>query len=142
MKFSSFFIPTLKNIPAEAEIISHQLMIRAGMIKQASAGIYSWLPLGLKVLKKIDPNSPHETILILDATTGQSALNQVEEFQKITPISGLIMTKLDGTAKGGILLAIARKYNLPIIAIGLGEKEDDLELFRAEDYAKALMSSN
>ena len=94
------------------------------------------------VLKKIDPNSPHETILILDATTGQSALNQVEEFQKITPISGLIMTKLDGTAKGGILLAIARKYNLPIIAIGLGEKEDDLELFRAEDYAKALMSSN
>ena len=95
-----------------------------------------------KVLKKIDPNSPHETILILDATTGQSALNQVEEFQKITPISGLIMTKLDGTAKGGILLAIARKYNLPIIAIGLGEKEDDLELFNAENYAKALMSSN
>ncbi len=95
-----------------------------------------------KVLKKIDPNYPHETLLILDATTGQSALNQVEEFQKITPISGLIMTKLDGTAKGGILLAIARKYSLPIIAIGLGEKEDDLELFRAEDYAKALMSSN
>jgi len=95
-----------------------------------------------KVLKKVDPNSPHETILILDATTGQSALNQVEEFQKITPISGLIMTKLDGTAKGGILLAIARKYNLPIIAVGLGEKEDDLELFKAENYAKALMSSN
>ena len=95
-----------------------------------------------KVLKKIDPNYPHETLLILDATTGQSALNQVEEFQKITPISGLIMTKFDGTAKGGILLAIARKYNLPIVAIGLGEEEDDLELFRAEDYAKALMSSN
>ncbi len=95
-----------------------------------------------KVLKKIDPNSPHETILILDATTGQSALNQVEEFQKITPISGLIMTKLDGTAKGGILLAIARKYSLPIIAIGLGEKENDLELFNAENYAKALMSFN
>ncbi len=94
-----------------------------------------------KVLKKIDSNSPHETLLILDATTGQSALSQVEEFQKITPISGLIMTKLDGTAKGGILLAVARKYNLPIIALGLGEKEDDLELFRAEDYAKALMYS-
>tara|TARA_Y100000590_G_scaffold446498_1_gene580298 strand:+ start:894 stop:1808 length:915 start_codon:yes stop_codon:yes gene_type:complete len=94
-----------------------------------------------KVLKKIDPNSPHETILILDATTGQSAINQVEEFQKITPISGLIMTKLDGTAKGGILLAIAQKYNLPIIAIGLGEKEDDLELFKADNYAKALMST-
>ena len=94
------------------------------------------------VTKKIDPNSPHEVLLVLDATTGQSALNQVEEFQKITPISGLIMTKLDGTAKGGILLAIARKYNLPIIAIGLGEKEDDLELFNAKNYAKALMSSN
>ena len=94
-----------------------------------------------KVLNKIDPDAPHETLLILDATTGQSALNQVEEFQKITPISGLIMTKLDGTAKGGILLAVTRKYNLPIIAIGLGEKEDDLELFKAGDYAKALMHS-
>ena len=95
-----------------------------------------------KVLKKIDSSYPHETLLILDATTGQSSINQVEEFQKITPISGLIMTKLDGTAKGGILLAVARKYNLPIIAVGLGEKENDLELFKAEDYAKALMSSN
>ena len=65
-----------------------------------------------KVLKKINPHSPHETILILDATTGQSALNQVEEFQKITPISGLIMTKLDGTAKGGILLAVAQKISI------------------------------
>ncbi len=92
-----------------------------------------------KVLKKINPHSPHETILILDATTGQSALNQVEEFQKITPISGLIMTKLDGTAKGGILLAVAKKYNLPIIAVGLGEHENDLELFKAEEYAKAIM---
>ena len=94
-----------------------------------------------KVLKKIDSKSPHEVLLVLDATTGQSALNQVEEFQKITPISGLIMTKLDGTAKGGILLAVAKKYNLPIVAIGLGEKEDDLELFKAQDYAKALMQT-
>ena len=92
-----------------------------------------------KVLKKIDPNSPHETLLILDATTGQSALNQVEEFQKITKISGLIMTKLDGTAKGGILLSAAKKFNLPIVALGLGEKEDDLQLFNAEEYAKALI---
>ena len=94
-----------------------------------------------KVLKNIDSKSPHEVLLVLDATTGQSALNQVEEFQKITPISGLIMTKLDGTAKGGILLAVAKKYNLPIVAIGLGEKEDDLELFKAKDYAKALMQT-
>jgi len=91
------------------------------------------------VLKKIDPNPPHETILILDATTGQSALNQVEEFQKITPISGLIMTKLDGTAKGGILLAIGKKFKLPIIALGMGEKEDDLQIFNSEYFAHALM---
>ena len=95
----------------------------------------------VKVLKKIDPSAPHEILLILDATTGQNALNQVEEFQKITPISGLIMTKLDGTAKGGILLAVAKKYNLPIIAIGLGEKEDDLQLFKADNYARALIHS-
>ena len=92
-----------------------------------------------KVLKKKDSNTPHETFLILDATTGQSAINQVEEFQKITPITGIIMTKLDGTAKGGILLAIGRKFKLPIIALGMGEKEDDLHTFNSEYFSKALM---
>ena len=76
------------------------------------------------VTKKIDPKAPHEVILVLDATSGQNVINQVEEFNKIIPITGLIMTKLDGTAKGGILIAIAKKYKLPIIALGLGEKED------------------
>ena len=71
-----------------------------------------------------------------------SALNQIEEFQKITTISGLIMTKLDGTAKGGILLAAAKRYNLPIIAIGLGEKEDDLQIFKAEQFAEAFITTN
>ena len=92
-----------------------------------------------KVVKKIDANSPHETFLILDATTGQSAINQVEEFKKITPITGIIMTKLDGTAKGGILLAIGKKFKLPIIALGMGEKEDDLHIFDAQHYSNALM---
>jgi len=92
-----------------------------------------------KVVKKIDSNAPHETFLILDATTGQSALNQVEEFKKITPITGIIMTKLDGTAKGGILLAIGKKFKLPIVALGMGEKEDDLYMFNAKDYSNALM---
>ncbi|MDC0956200.1 signal recognition particle-docking protein FtsY, partial [Candidatus Pelagibacter sp.] len=78
------------------------------------------------VTKKIDPEAPHDVILVLDATSGQNVINQVEEFNKIIPITGLIMTKLDGTAKGGILLAVAKKYKLPIIALGLGEKEDDL----------------
>jgi len=93
-----------------------------------------------KVIKKIDSNAPHETFLILDATTGQSAINQVEEFKKITPITGVIMTKLDGTAKGGILLAIGKKFKLPIIALGMGEKEDDLQMFNAEHYSNALMT--
>ncbi len=91
------------------------------------------------VLKKINPEYPHETILVLDATTGQNALNQVEEFKKITPITGIIMTKLDGTAKGGILLAIGKKFKLPIIALGMGEKEDDLHIFDAQHYSNALM---
>ncbi len=94
-----------------------------------------------KVVKKIDTNAPHETFLILDATTGQSAINQVEEFKKITPITGIIMTKLDGTAKGGILLAVGKKFKLPIIALGMGEKEDDLQAFDAEHYANAIMSN-
>ena len=92
------------------------------------------------VLKKIDSSAPHETFLILDATTGQSAINQVDEFKKISQITGLIMTKLDGTAKGGILLAVGKKFNLPIIALGMGEKEDDLEIFNAEHYTNAMMS--
>ena len=91
------------------------------------------------VVKKIDPSAPHETFLILDATTGQNAINQVEEFKKITPITGIIMTKLDGTAKGGILLAIGKKFKLPIIALGMGEKEDDLQIFDARHYSNALM---
>ena len=94
-----------------------------------------------KVVKKLDSNAPHETFLILDATTGQSAINQVEEFKKITPITGIIMTKLDGTAKGGILLAIGRKFKLPIIALGLGEKVDDLQAFNSEYFSNALMHS-
>jgi len=94
-----------------------------------------------KVVKKIDSDAPHETFLVLDATTGQSAIGQVEEFKKITPITGIIMTKLDGTAKGGILLAIGKKFKLPIVALGMGEKEDDLQKFNSEYFSNALMHS-
>ena len=89
------------------------------------------------VTKKIDAEAPHDVVLVLDATSGQNIINQVEEFNKIIPITGIIMTKLDGTAKGGILLALAKKYKLPIIALGLGEKEDDLQIFEAEKFADA-----
>ena len=94
------------------------------------------------VTKKIDPSAPHNVILVLDATSGQNVINQVEEFDKIIPITGVIMTKLDGTAKGGILLALAKKYKLPIIALGLGEEEDDLQLFDAEKFAEAFTQIN
>ena len=93
----------------------------------------------INVLKKIDPSYPNEVILVLDATTGQNALNQVEEFSKIHDLTGLIITKLDSTAKGGVVLAICKKYKLPIIAIGMGEKETDLHPFNAEYFSKALL---
>ena len=93
----------------------------------------------INVLKKIDPSYPNEVILVLDATTGQNALNQVEEFSKIHDLTGLIITKLDSTAKGGVLLAICKKYKLPIVAIGMGEKETDLHPFNAEYFSKALL---
>ena len=93
----------------------------------------------INVLKKIDEKFPNEVILVLDATTGQNALNQVEEFSKIHKITGLIVTKLDSTAKGGIILAICKKYNLPIVAVGMGEKDTDLHPFNAEFFSKALL---
>ena len=94
------------------------------------------------VLKKIDNSFPNETFLILDATTGQNALNQIEEFSKVQKITGLIITKLDTTAKGGIVLAICKKYKLPILAVGMGEKETDLYPFNAEYFAKSLFQLN
>ena len=94
------------------------------------------------VIKKTDKTAPHEVILVLDATSGQNIINQLEEFNKIIPITGLIMTKLDGTAKGGILIAISKKYKVPIVGLGLGEKEDDLQIFSAEQFANAFTQFN
>jgi fused signal recognition particle receptor len=92
----------------------------------------------VRVIQKKDPTAPHNTLLVLDATTGQNALGQVETFQKLANVSGLVMTKLDGTAKGGVLVALADKFGLPIHAIGVGEQIDDLSPFDPEDFAKAL----
>ena len=89
------------------------------------------------VTKKIDAEAPHDVVLVLDATSGQNIINQVEEFNKIIPITGIIMTKLDGTAKGGVLLTITEKYKLPIFAIGVGEQEDDLQPFNADNFIEA-----
>ena len=93
----------------------------------------------VRVIRKKDPDAPHNTLLVLDATTGQNALLQVEIFRKIADVSGLVMTKLDGTAKGGVLVALADKFGLPIHAIGVGEQIADLAAFDPADFARALV---
>ena len=95
-----------------------------------------------KVIKKTDETAPHDVVLVLDATSGQNIINQLEEFDKIIKVTGLIMTKLDGTAKGGVLIAISKKYKVPILGLGLGEKENDLQIFNAEQFADAFTQFN
>jgi fused signal recognition particle receptor len=93
----------------------------------------------VRVIKKIDPDTPHEIVMVLDSTTGQNAYNQISTFKDIVPISGLIFTKLDSSAKGGIIVGAAKKYNIPIYAIGVGEKVEDLIEFSPEDFAKSII---
>ncbi len=96
----------------------------------------------VRVIRKVDATAPHNTLLVLDATTGQNAVTQVDIFRKIADVSGLVMTKLDGTAKGGVLVALADKFGLPIHAIGVGEQIDDLAPFDPEEFAKALVGAD
>jgi fused signal recognition particle receptor len=105
---------------------------------QNKAGLMAELEKIVRVLKKQDAGAPHAVLLVLDATTGQNALSQVEAFNSTVPLTGLIMTKLDGTAKGGILIALADRFGLPVHFIGVGESADDLQPFGAEAFAKAL----
>ncbi len=105
---------------------------------QNKDGLMQELEKVVRVIRKVDPEAPHNVVLTLDATTGQNALNQVEVFGKRAGVTGLIMTKLDGTARGGILVAIAAKFGLPVHAIGVGEKADDLQPFDAKDFARAI----
>jgi fused signal recognition particle receptor len=92
----------------------------------------------VRVMKKLDPAAPHAVLLVLDATVGQNALSQVGEFQKTAGVTGLVMTKLDGTARGGILVALSAKFGLPVHFIGVGEGVDDLAPFEAKDFARAI----
>ena len=96
----------------------------------------------VRVIKKVQPDAPHDTLLVLDATTGQNALSQVEIFRKTADITGLIVTKLDGTAKGGVMVALADKFGLPVHAIGVGETAADLQPFDAEEFAQALTGAD
>lgn len=95
----------------------------------------------LRVIRKLEPSAPHNVLLVLDATTGQNALNQVEVFQEKAGVTGLVMTKLDGTARGGILVAISAKFGIPVHAIGVGESAEDLAAFDAEEFARAIALS-
>ena len=126
---------------AKKNNFNHDLIDTAGRLQNKKNLMDEYKKIA-NVAKKTDDKAPHEVILVLDATTGQNILNQVEEFNKIIPITALIMTKLDSTAKGGILIAVAKKYKLPIIALGLGEKEDDLQIFEAEKFASAFIETN
>ncbi|MGY6632656.1 MAG: signal recognition particle-docking protein FtsY [Alkalilacustris sp.] len=115
------------------------LMIDTAGRLQNRADLMEELAKIVRVLRKRDPSAPHNTLLVLDATTGQNALNQVEVFRRIADVSGLVMTKLDGTARGGVLVALADRFGLPIHAIGVGEQIDDLAPFDPEDFARALV---
>jgi fused signal recognition particle receptor len=106
---------------------------------QNKDGLMQELEKVLRVIKKVDPSAPHDVLLTLDATTGQNAISQVEIFGKRANVTGLVMTKLDGTARGGILVALAAKFGLPVHAIGVGEGAEDLQPFNAAEFAKAIV---
>lgn len=118
------------------------LMIDTAGRLQNKADLMSELEKIIRVIGKLDPEAPHATLLVLDATTGQNAVGQVEIFSQVAGITGLVMTKLDGTARGGILVAIARKFGLPVHLIGIGEGIDDLQPFDAATFAKAITGAN
>ncbi|MBD0865858.1 MAG: signal recognition particle-docking protein FtsY [Rhodobacteraceae bacterium] len=122
---------------AETDSTDLLLIDTAGRL-QNRADLMQELAKLVRVIRKKDESAPHNTLLVLDATTGQNALNQVETFRKISDVSGLVMTKLDGTAKGGVLVALADKFGLPIHAIGVGEQIDDLVPFDPGEFAAAL----
>jgi fused signal recognition particle receptor len=123
---------------ARAEGIDILLIDTAGRLHTKS-NLMEELRKVIRVLRKLDASAPHHCLLVLDATTGQNALAQVETFKQMVDVTGLVVTKLDGTAKGGVLVAIADKFKLPVHAIGIGEKAGDLRPFSAEAFARGLM---
>ncbi|MBI1416161.1 MAG: signal recognition particle-docking protein FtsY [Limimaricola sp.] len=123
---------------AQAEGADLLMIDTAGRL-QNRADLMEELSKIVRVIRKKDPDAPHNTLLVLDATTGQNALNQVDVFRALADVSGLVMTKLDGTARGGVLVALADRFGLPIHAIGVGEQIDDLAPFDPQEFARALV---
>jgi fused signal recognition particle receptor len=121
------------------EVDADLLIVDTAGRLQNKAGLMAELEKIVRVLKKLDPEAPHDCLLVLDATTGQNALGQVEAFAKVAGVTGLVMTKLDGTARGGILVAVAEKYKLPVHFIGVGEGVDDLEPFDPVEFSRAIV---
>src|SRR4029077_11430993 len=124
-------------VEARGEEIDVVLVDTAGRLQNRSE-LMDELEKMVRVLKKVDASAPHAVLLVLDATVGQNALSQVEAFRSIAGVTGLVMTKLDGTARGGILVALAAKFRLPVHFIGVGEGIEDLAPFSAKDFAKAI----
>lgn len=123
---------------AKTEGVDVVLVDTAGRL-QNRAELMGELEKMVRVMRKVDPAAPHAVLLVLDATVGQNALSQVEIFQKVAGVTGLVMTKLDGTARGGILVALAARFGLPVHFIGVGEGVDDLADFTARDFARAIV---
>jgi fused signal recognition particle receptor len=123
---------------AKAEAADLLLIDTAGRLHN-KADLMAELSKIIRVLKKLDPAAPHECLLVLDATIGQNALQQVETFRALVQVNGLVVTKLDGTARGGVLVALAERFGLPVRAIGVGEGAEDLRPFEADAFARSLL---
>ncbi len=123
---------------AKAKDIDLLLIDTAGRL-QNKAGLMEELAKIVRVIKKVDATAPHDCLLVLDATVGQNAHSQVDIFKQICQVTGLVVTKLDGSAKGGVLVALAERFGLPVVAIGIGEGQDDLKPFEAQEFARSLM---
>ena len=142
-----------RNVGADAAAVAYEALQRARQIDadvllidtagrlQNKRGLMEELAKVGRVVRKLDEGAPHDVLLVLDATTGQNAINQVEVFREVAAVSGLAMTKLDGSARGGVLVAVAARFGLPIPFVGVGEGVDDLRPFDAGDFARALTSS-
>jgi fused signal recognition particle receptor len=126
---------------AKREGIDVLLVDTAGRLHNKTA-LMDELTKIIRVIRKLDPTAPHSTVLVLDATTGQNALNQVEVFQDLVNVDGLIVTKLDGSARGGVVVALAEEFGLPVHAVGVGEKVGDLRPFVAAEFAAGLVGAN
>jgi fused signal recognition particle receptor len=123
---------------AVAENVDVLLIDTAGRL-QNKENLMAELEKIVRIIKRVVPQAPHETLLALDASTGQNALSQAKEFSKITPLTGIILTKIDGTAKGGVVLAIRQELDIPVKLIGFGEKIDDIGEFNSEDFMQGLL---